>query len=55
VFDIFGAYGVGETAILRQLARKRSEPTFMTVGACKRLAFQPLSVAIQTANVRILR
>jgi hypothetical protein len=48
--DIFGAYGIGATAIRRQLARKRSEHNFMTVGACKRLAFQSLSVAMQTAK-----
>jgi hypothetical protein len=27
----------------------------MTVGACKRLAFQSPSVALQTANARMLR
>jgi hypothetical protein len=48
--DVFGAYG-----ILQQLARKRSEHTSMTVGACKRLAFQSVSVALQTANSRMLR
>jgi hypothetical protein len=40
---------------VQQLARKRSEHTSMTVGACKRLAFQSLSVALQTANARMLR
>jgi hypothetical protein len=40
--DVFGAYGDGATAILQRLARKRSERTSMTVGACKRLAFQSL-------------
>jgi hypothetical protein len=53
--DIFGAYGVGATAILRQLARKRSEHTFKTLGACIRLVFQSLSVALQNANARNLR
>jgi hypothetical protein len=53
--DVFGACGDGATAILQQLARKRSEHTSMTVGACKRLAFQSLSVALQTANARMLR
>jgi hypothetical protein len=38
--DVFGAYGDGATAILQKLARKPSEYTSMTVGACKRLAFQ---------------
>jgi hypothetical protein len=52
---VFGAYGDGVTAILHQLARKRSEHASMTVGACKRLAFQSLSVALQTANARMLR
>jgi hypothetical protein len=27
----------------------------MTMGACKRLAFQSLSVPLQTANARMLR
>jgi hypothetical protein len=49
-FDIFVAYGVGATALLRQLARKPSEHNFMPVGACKRLAFQSLSVEMQTAK-----
>jgi hypothetical protein len=53
--DVFGAYGDGATAILQQLARKRSEHTSMTVGACKRLAFQSLNAALQTANARMLR
>jgi hypothetical protein len=53
--DVFGAYGDGATAILQQLARKRSEHTSMTVGVCKWLAFQSLSVALQTANARMLR
>jgi hypothetical protein len=53
--DVFGAYGDGATAILHQLARKRSEHNSMTVGACKRLAFQSLSVALQIANARMLR
>jgi hypothetical protein len=53
--DVFRAFGDGATAILQQLARKRSEHTSMTVGACKRLAFQSLSVALQTANARMLR
>jgi hypothetical protein len=48
-----GAYGGGATAILQQLARKRSEKTSMAVGA--RLAFQALSVAQQTAISRMLR
>jgi Ni2+-binding GTPase involved in maturation of urease and hydrogenase len=52
---VFGAYGDGATAILQQLVRKRSEHTSTTVGACKRLAFQSLSVAMQTANARMLR
>jgi hypothetical protein len=51
--DVFGAYGGGATAVLQQLARKRSENTSMTVGA--RLGFQSLSVALQTANTRMLR
>jgi hypothetical protein len=53
--DVFGAYGEGATAILQQLARKRSEHTSMAVGMCKQLAFQSLSVALQTANARKLR
>jgi hypothetical protein len=53
--DVFGAYGGGATVILQQLARKRSEHASMTVGACKRLAFQSLSVALQTANSRMLQ
>jgi hypothetical protein len=53
--DVFDAYGDGATSILQQLARKRSELTSTTVGACKRLAFQSLSVALQTANARMLR
>jgi hypothetical protein len=53
--DAFGAYVGGATAILQQLARKRIEHTCMTLGACKRLAFQTLSVALQTANSRMLR
>jgi hypothetical protein len=44
--DVFGVYGDGATAILQQLPLKRSEHTTMTVGACKRLAFQSLSVAL---------
>jgi hypothetical protein len=39
----------------KQLARKRSEYTCTTVGARKRLAFQSLNVALQTANARVLR
>jgi hypothetical protein len=53
--DVFGAYGGGATAIRQQLARKRGEHTSMTVGACKRLAFQSLSVALQTENSQMLR
>jgi hypothetical protein len=53
--DVFGANVVGVTAKFQQLARKRSEHTSKTVGACKRLAFQSLSVALQTANARMLR
>jgi hypothetical protein len=53
--DVFGAYGGGATAILQQLARKRSEHTSMIVGARKRLAFQSLGDALQTANSRMLR
>jgi hypothetical protein len=53
--DVFGAYGDGATAVLRHLARKRSEHTSMTVGAWKRLAFPSLSVALQTANAPMLR
>jgi hypothetical protein len=53
--DVVGACGDGATAILQQLARKRSEHTSMTVGAGKRLAFQSLSVALQTANAWMLR
>jgi hypothetical protein len=53
--DVFGFYGNDATAILQQLARKRSEHTSMTVGECKRLAFQSLSVALPTANARKLR
>jgi hypothetical protein len=53
--DVFGAYGADATAILQQLARKRSEHTSMTVGACNRLAFPSLSVALQTANAPMLR
>jgi hypothetical protein len=52
---VVGASGVGTTATLQQLARKHSEHTFMTVGTCKRLAFQSLSVALRTANARMLR
>jgi hypothetical protein len=52
---VFGSYGECATAILQQLARKRSEHTSITVGACKRLAVQSLSVALQTANARMLR
>jgi hypothetical protein len=52
---VFGAYGDGATVILQQLARKRSEHTTMTMGARKRLAFQSLSVALQTANAQMLR
>jgi hypothetical protein len=52
--DVFDADGDGATAILQQLARKRSEHTSMTMGACKRLSFQSLSVALQTANARML-
>jgi hypothetical protein len=48
--DVFGAYGGGATAIIQQLARKRNEHTSLTVGACKRLAFQSFSVALQTAK-----
>jgi hypothetical protein len=39
----------------QHLARKRSEHTSMTADTCKRLAFQSLSVALQTANARMLR
>jgi hypothetical protein len=53
--DVVGAYEGGATAILQQLAPKRSEHTSITVGACKRLAFQSRSVALQTANSRMLR
>jgi hypothetical protein len=53
--DVFGVYGEGATAILRQLARKRSEHTSMTEGTRKRLTFQSLRVALQTANARMLR
>jgi hypothetical protein len=53
--DVFGPYGAGATTILQQLARKRSEHNSMTMGACKRLAFQTLSVALQTATARMLR
>jgi hypothetical protein len=53
--DVFGAYGDGATAILQQLARKRSEHTSMTKVVCKRLAFQSLSVALQIASARMLR
>jgi hypothetical protein len=53
--DVFSAYGGGATAILQQFAQKRSEHTCMTVGACKRLDFQSLSVALRTAYSRILR
>jgi hypothetical protein len=53
--DVFGDNGGGATAILQQLARKRNEHTSVTVGACKRLAFQSLSVALQTENSRKLR
>jgi hypothetical protein len=53
--DVFGAYGAGATAILQQLARKRSEHTSMTMRARKRLAYQSLDVTLQTANARMLR
>jgi hypothetical protein len=53
--DVFGVYRDGATAILQKLTRKRREHTSMTVGACKRRAFQSLSVALQTANARMLR
>jgi hypothetical protein len=53
--DVFGAYGGGATAILQQLTRNRSGQTSLTVGACGRLAFQSLRVALQTANSRMLR
>jgi hypothetical protein len=39
----------------QQLARKRRERTSVTADARKRLAFQSLSVALQTANARMLR
>jgi hypothetical protein len=52
---VFDVYGVGATAILQQLARKRSEHTSLTLGACKRPAFQFLSVALQAAIARMLR
>jgi hypothetical protein len=44
--DVFGAYGGGATAILQQLTRNRSGQTSLTVGACGRLAFQSLRVAL---------
>jgi hypothetical protein len=44
--DVFGAQGVGATAIRQHLARKGSEHTSMIVGAIKRLAFQSLSIAM---------
>jgi hypothetical protein len=53
--DVFGDYGGCATAILQQLARKRSEHTSMAVGASKRLASQSVSVALQTTNSRMLR
>jgi hypothetical protein len=49
------AYRAGATGIFQQVARKRSEHAFMTLGACKRLAFQSVSVALQIANARVLR
>jgi hypothetical protein len=54
-FDVFGAYAASATAILQRPGRKRSKRASMTVGACKRLTFLPLSVALQTASTRKLR
>jgi hypothetical protein len=53
--DVFGAQGVGATAIHQHRARKGSEHTSMIVGPSKRLAFQSLSVTMQTVNARMLR
>jgi hypothetical protein len=53
--DIVGADGVWVIAILQQLVRKRSEHASESVDKCKRLAFQSLSVTLQTANARMLR
>jgi hypothetical protein len=53
--DVFGAYGAGATAILQQLPRKHSEHTSMTAGECKRLAFQSVSVALQSTNAGMIR
>jgi hypothetical protein len=39
----------------RRISRKRSDHTARTVGVCKRLAFQCLSFALQTANARMVR
>jgi hypothetical protein len=53
--DVFGAYEAGATAILQELPRKHSEHTSMTAGECKRLAFQSLSVALQSTNAGMIR
>jgi hypothetical protein len=50
--DVCGAYRAGTTATLQQLARKRSEKTSMTLGVCKRLAIQSLSVALQPQTLK---
>jgi hypothetical protein len=38
--DVFCAYGAGATAILQQLARKRSEHSSMKTGKSKKSDFQ---------------
>eukprot|EP00173_Palmaria_palmata_P000516 Plantae.Rhodophyta-Palmaria_palmata.ctg1239.p1 GENE.Plantae.Rhodophyta-Palmaria_palmata.ctg1239~~Plantae.Rhodophyta-Palmaria_palmata.ctg1239.p1 ORF type:complete len:155 (+),score=11.57 Plantae.Rhodophyta-Palmaria_palmata.ctg1239:1309-1773(+) len=53
--DTHGALGKEAIAIIRQFAEKRADRSPMSVGLCKRIALEGLSITLHSANARMIR
>ena len=53
--DVFGALGDEAQAILQMFAERRASRQTLSVGLCKRIAIQGISITVHSANARMIR
>ena len=53
--DVYGALGEEAQSILQQFAERRASCQALSVGLCKRIAIQGISVTLHSGNARMIR
>ena len=53
--DVYGALGEEALSILHLFAERRASRQTLSVGLCKRIAIQGISVTLHSANARMIR